>query len=98
MVMRRRQRRSALILVQNLAVPFDRRVWQESRALRDAGWDVFVVCPKSREHRASYEVLEGISIRRYRPMLEARGLTGFLIEYGVALASQTVLTWRIALM
>jgi hypothetical protein len=31
--------RRALIVVENLSVPFDRRVWQESLALRDAGWD-----------------------------------------------------------
>ena len=35
-----------LILVENLSVPFDRRVWQESLALRDAGWDVSVICPQ----------------------------------------------------
>ena len=34
-----------LIIVQNLPVPFDRRVWLESQALRDAGYQVTVVCP-----------------------------------------------------
>ena len=29
-----------LIIVQNLPVPFDRRVWLECRTLRDAGYDV----------------------------------------------------------
>ena len=32
----------ALIIVQNLPVPFDRRVWLECQALRDAGYDVTV--------------------------------------------------------
>ncbi|MFF3141035.1 glycosyltransferase WbuB, partial [Streptomyces sp. NPDC057927] len=36
--------RRALILVENLSVPFDRRVWQECRTLRDAGWEVDVIC------------------------------------------------------
>ena len=36
----------ALILVENLSVPFDRRVWQECHALRDAGWQVHVICPQ----------------------------------------------------
>jgi len=36
----------ALILVENLSVPFDRRVWQESTTLRDAGWEVHVICPQ----------------------------------------------------
>ena len=34
-----------LILVENLSVPFDRRVWQESRALAEAGYEVVVICP-----------------------------------------------------
>ena len=37
--------RHVLILVENLPVPFDRRVWQESRALVDAGYTVTVICP-----------------------------------------------------
>ena len=38
--------RRALILVENLSVPFDRRVWQECTTLRDAGWTVDVICPR----------------------------------------------------
>jgi len=37
-----------LIIVQNLPVPFDRRVWLESKALTAAGFDVTVVCPKGK--------------------------------------------------
>jgi len=36
-----------LIIVQNLPVPFDRRVWLESKALTAAGYDVTVVCPNT---------------------------------------------------
>ena len=35
-----------LIIVQNLTVPFDRRVWLECQALTRAGYQVVVVCPK----------------------------------------------------
>jgi hypothetical protein len=35
-----------LIIVQNLPVPFDRRVWLECRTLTRAGYQVAVVCPK----------------------------------------------------
>ena len=41
-----RPSRRALILVENLSVPFDRRVWQECTTLRDAGWTVHVICPR----------------------------------------------------
>ena len=44
-----------LIIVQNLPVPFDRRVWLECQALISAGYQVAVVCPKGSGEPA-YEV------------------------------------------
>ncbi len=76
-----------VILVENLSVPFDRRVWQEACALRDAGYRVHVVCPRSDESPALSEVIEGVVVRRYRPGHEARGIGGYGIEYGIALTS-----------
>ena len=35
-----------LVIVQNLPVPLDRRVWLECLALKAAGYDVSVICPK----------------------------------------------------
>ena len=55
-----------LIIVQNLPVPFDRRVWLESQALRDAGYQVTVVCPKG-DGDPPHEVIDGIEIYKYRP-------------------------------
>ena len=60
-----RSRRRVLIIVQNLPVPFDRRVWLEACALRDAGFQVSVVCPKG-PGDPSFEELEGIRICKYR--------------------------------
>ena len=74
-----------LIIVENLPVPLDRRVWQEACALRDAGNDVTVICPQMRGHTEPYEVLEGITIHRHWIAEEARGMLGFLREYGSAL-------------
>ena len=37
---------SAVILVENLPVPLDRRAWQEALALHEAGWDVTVISPR----------------------------------------------------
>ena len=91
------QRPGVLILVQNLPVPFDRRVWQEACVLRDAGFDVSVICPRSAEYPAFREELDGIHIRRYRPWLEARNPKGYLVEYAVALSSFTLLTWSLAM-
>lgn len=85
-----------LILVQNLPVPFDRRVWQEACALRDAGFDVSVICPSSDQHPALQEELDGVHVYRYRPRLEARALAGYVVEYAVALTAMTILAWRVA--
>ena len=91
------QRPGVLILVENLPVPFDRRVWQEACALRDAGFEVTVICPRSDQHPAAREDVAGVHIRRYRPWLEARSTRGYLLEYPVALTAFTLLTARVAL-
>ena len=40
------QGRRVLIVVENLPVPFDRRVWLECQALRARGYEVSVICPQ----------------------------------------------------
>jgi len=83
-----------LIVVENLPVPFDRRVWQEARALTDAGYQVSIICPKSRGFEKSHETLEGIEIHRHA-LWEAASPFGYLIEYTWALTSQLLLAVRI---
>ena len=76
----------ALILVENLSVPFDRRVWQESRALRDAGWEVHVICPQGTKRDTEREVeIDGVRIHRYPLKAAVGGPAGYLLEYGSAL-------------
>jgi glycosyltransferase involved in cell wall biosynthesis len=55
-----------LIIVENLTVPFDRRVWMEATSLVEAGFQVSVICPTGGEHTRPYERLEGVSIYRYQ--------------------------------
>jgi glycosyltransferase involved in cell wall biosynthesis len=83
-----------LILVENLPVPLDRRVWQESCALRDAGYEVVVVCPQMRGFIQAEEKLDGIQIYRHWISDEAGGLIGFLGEYASALWGETRLAWK----
>lgn len=85
---------AVLILVENLPVPLDRRVWQESCALRDAGYEVVVICPRMRGYTTPYECLEGIHIYRHWISEEAGGLIGFLGEYASALWGEGWLAWR----
>ena len=85
-----------LILVENLPVPPDRRVWQEALALRDAGYAVTVICPKGKGWTKGRETIDGISIYRHW-LPEARGPFGYWIEYATAIVSQTLLAWRVFL-
>jgi glycosyltransferase involved in cell wall biosynthesis len=81
-------RRRVLILVENAPVPFDRRVRQESLALRNAGFEVVVISPQGSDgDSVPYELYEGIEIHRF-PHREATRAAGYLLEYSDAL-------WRI---
>jgi glycosyltransferase involved in cell wall biosynthesis len=83
------------IVVENLPVPLDRRVWKEACALRDAGFRVSVVCPKGTgPSGASHENLDGIDIYRHRRW-EASRITGYLLEYTLALAAELYLTLKV---
>ncbi|PSM40254.1 glycosyltransferase WbuB [Streptomyces dioscori] len=78
--------RRALILVENLSVPFDRRVWQECTTLRDAGWEVHVICPRGSKRDTEPEtVIDGVRIHRYPLRAATGGPAGYLREYGAAL-------------
>ena len=83
-----------LILVENLPVPLDRRVWQEAGALRDAGYQVVVICPQMHDYTRPEEVLDGIQVYRHRIKVEAGGFWGFFLEYASALWGETRLAWR----
>ncbi|MFE5121883.1 glycosyltransferase family 4 protein [Streptomyces sp. NPDC056669] len=78
--------RRALILVENLSVPFDRRVWQECTTLRDAGWEVHVICPRGDKRDTEPEAeIDGVRIHRYPLRAATGGPAGYLREYGSAL-------------
>lgn len=83
-----------LIIVENLPVPLDRRVWQEACALRDLGYEVVVICPQMKGFTAPSEVLEGIQIYRHKISLEANGIVGFFLEYASAIWGETILAWK----
>ncbi|MFK4799721.1 glycosyltransferase family 4 protein [Streptomyces sp. MPA0124] len=81
-----RRGRRALILVENLSVPFDRRVWQECTTLRDAGWTVDVICPRGSKRDTEAEIeIDGVRIHRYPLRAATGGPAGYLREYGAAL-------------
>lgn len=84
--------RRVVIVVQNLSVPFDRRVWQEATTLRDAGYDIRVICPKGTSYdEEPYSLLEDVEIFRYDLRPATAGISGYPREYAVSMAS----TWRL---
>jgi glycosyltransferase involved in cell wall biosynthesis len=89
--------RRILILVENLPSPFDRRVWQEATALRDAGYTVSIVCPTGRGYEKRHEVVDDIHIWRYALPVEGAGPLGYAVEYASALAKGFYLSCRVFL-
>lgn len=87
--------RRVLIIVENLPLPFDRRVWHECRTLRAAGAEVAVICPAGKGYEARHECLEGVHIYRHPLPLDASGALGYLAEYGAALFHEMRLALKV---
>jgi glycosyltransferase involved in cell wall biosynthesis len=87
--------RSVLMLVENLPSPFDRRVWQEACALRDAGYVVSIICPTGKGCEKKFEAIDDVHIWRYDLPLEASGAAGYAVEYAAALLQTFYLCWKV---
>lgn len=87
-------RRRVLVIVQNLPVPLDRRVWLECQALAAQGYHVSVICPKGPGDPAFHEI-DGIAIYKYRPAPEAKGLAGFALEFAYSWLRTAWLSQRV---
>lgn len=74
--------RRILIVVENLPVPLDRRVWLEATTLAAHGYQVSVICPAGRGWDQPHEVIDGIHIYRYPEPVEAHsGAVAYAREY-----------------
>lgn len=82
------------MIVENETVPFDRRTWMEACALRDAGYDVSVICPKRGTCQESHIVLDGVNIYRYW-CWNSTSIVGHLFEYAWSLIAQFILSLRV---
>ena len=85
--------RRVLIIVQNLPVPFDRRVWLECRALVSAGYRVAVVCPKGKGD-PSYQVIDGVRLYKYRPYAPGGSKLSFIAEYAYSFLATAWVTLK----
>jgi glycosyltransferase involved in cell wall biosynthesis len=96
--------RKALIIVENSEVPYDVRVWSEATTLRDAGWQVTVICPRRQDPRLGKpsrasadtpEDLEGVTVYRFPLTMAHHGVLSYLKEYTAAFSSIVRLSWRV---
>ncbi|MDR1645577.1 MAG: glycosyltransferase family 4 protein [Tannerellaceae bacterium] len=94
-IMKRFSGKHILIIVENLPLPFDRRVWQEANTLKEEGAMVSIICPKMKGYTKPYECLNDIHIYRHPLPVEANSAKGYLLEYGIALFWEFVLAWKI---
>jgi glycosyltransferase involved in cell wall biosynthesis len=90
-------KKKILIIVENLPVPFDSRVWKEASSMHSAGYEVTVLCPRGKGYTNSYEVLDNIRVYRHPAPPEGNSNFSYVWEYGWALFWEFLYTWWIFL-
>jgi glycosyltransferase involved in cell wall biosynthesis len=88
-------KRKILIIVENQPVPADPRVYREAVSLREAGYEVTVLCPRTTGCPRRYEQINGVHVYRHPMVEEADSALGYVWEYSVALFWQFLYTWWI---
>lgn len=88
--------KKVLIIVENLPVPNDRRVWLEAVTLRTAGYDVSVISIKGKNARRSYERLDGVNIYRYPAPPGTSGTISFVLEFSYCWIATFLLSLLVA--
>jgi glycosyltransferase involved in cell wall biosynthesis len=91
------KKKKILIIVENLPVPFDGRVWKEACSLQQNGYEVSVLSPRGKGYAKGYEQLEGVHIYRHPMPKEGNSPAGYLWEYGCALLLEFIYSWWIYL-
>src|SRR5262249_8351732 len=91
-------KRRVVIVVENLSVPFDRRVWRECNALSEAGYQVSTISPMGTDaDKTWHDTIDGVSIYRYPIPQSDGGFVSYLLEYGVAVLMSFWLLWVVLL-
>jgi glycosyltransferase involved in cell wall biosynthesis len=90
-------KRQVLIIVENLPVPFDSRVWKEATSLSKKGYEVTVLCPRGKGYLKGYEILEDVRIYRHPVPLEGNSPLGYVWEYAFTLFWEFLYAWWIFL-
>lgn len=89
--------RRVLIIVENIPVPPDFRVWKECRSLQQAGYEVIALCPRGHGYDKRYELLDGVHIYRHPAAKEGDRPLEYVLEYVTALFWEFWYAWWIYL-
>jgi glycosyltransferase involved in cell wall biosynthesis len=90
-------KKKVLIIVENMSVPFDPRVWKEASSLQKNGFEVTVLCPRTKGQEQGHEVIDGVHIYRHPLPKEGHGFFGYMLEYSCALFWEFLYSWWICL-
>jgi glycosyltransferase involved in cell wall biosynthesis len=88
-------KKKVLIIVENLPVPFDSRVWKEASSLCQNGYEVTVLSPRGNGYSQGHEVMDGVHIYRHPMPKEGNSPLGYVYEYACALIWEFFYVWWI---
>ena len=82
-----------LMLLENSHYPGDTRVYNEARALRDAGYQVSVIAQRKTGSDSPYhQVIDDVQVYRFPLLAEGSGFLSYISEYGLAMAEMFLLS------
>jgi glycosyltransferase involved in cell wall biosynthesis len=90
-------KKKILIIVENQPVPNDTRVLKEALSLDAAGYEVTVLCPRTKSAKLGHEMIGSIRVYRHPMPEEGNSPFGYLWEYGCALLFEFFYAWWIYL-
>src|SRR5579864_8997552 len=80
------KKHKVLMLVENMAVPADPRVWHEAYTLHHLGYHVSIICPKGQSrNKETYICIDGIHIYRYDLPDSANKSSDYIREFAIAM-------------
>jgi glycosyltransferase involved in cell wall biosynthesis len=92
----KRQETRVLMVLENCPYLRDARVQKEAAALRAAGYGVSVICP-AHDHEPTHDLIDDISIYRFRLRPARQGLAAYLAEFVYAMVAIFTLTILVSL-
>jgi len=89
-----------LLVEENGSVPYDTRPWREALSLKEAGTEVFVICPTPTigQTKEKFVVINGIHIYRYKEHFSNGTRFGYFKEYVFAFLNTLLLVHRLLLL